>query len=214
MKCKYLLLIFICLIFIVPSNILADCSNSEISRLKKIASNVNVSYEPIESDSGVTYNVVFLNMTNELMIRDTKNRISYPYTGNEMILTGYKPNNNYKFKIIPTNGCDVSLAVKYANLPAFNNYYKDPLCEGISDYSLCQKWNNSNVSYETFVSQVTKYRERINNNKNSNPQKQPSLTLLDKIFEWLANYYYVVCLLVVAVLVPIIIILKRREKLI
>ena len=213
MKSKYVLIFLFCLFFIGPFNIHADCSNSEISRLKKIASNVNISYEPIETDSGVTYNIIFLNMTNELVIRDTQARVSYPYTGNEMILTGYKPNTNYKFKILPSNGCDIALVVKYANLPAFNAYYKDPLCIGIEEYSLCQKWNNSNVSYDSFVKQVTKYRESLNNSNNK-PEEIVKPTIIDIIFNFLANYYYIICLAIIIILVPIIIILKRREKLI
>lgn len=212
MKGRYLLLLLFYLFFLVPS-VYADCSNREISRLKKIASNVNISYEPIETDSGVTYDVIFLNMTNELIIRDTTARVSYPYKDNEMVLTGYKPNTNYKFKILPSNGCDVALVVKYVNLPAYNAYYKDPLCNGIEEYSLCQKWNNSNVSYESFISQVTKYRQSLNSS-NNNPEDIVSPTIIDIIFNFLANYYYIICLAIIIILVPIIIILKRRERLI
>lgn len=212
MKGKYLIITLICLFFTVPSQILADCSNSEISRLKTIASNVNVSYEPIETDSGVTYNIIFLNMTNELVIRDTQARTSYSYTGSEMILTGYKPNTNYKFKILPSNGCDVSLAVKYANLPAFNIYYKDPLCDGISEYTLCQKWNNSNVSYESFVREVTKYKESLLINNPIEAEEHP-LTFFEKLLEFYIKYYYIIYLSIIVILVPIIIVLKRRDNL-
>ena len=213
MKSKYLILILFSLFFLIPSKVFADCSNNEISRLKILASNVNISYEPIETDSKVTYNIIFLNMTSELAIRDITARVSYPYTGNEMVLNGFMPNSNYKFKIIPSNGCDVSLAVKYANLPAFNVYYKDPLCEGIQNYALCQKWNNSNVSYDTFVTEVTKYKESLSKPDIQVIPEENKTSILDIIFGFFASYYYIFYIAIIVILVPIILYLRKKEKL-
>ena len=112
------------------------CDYAEQARLRKIASNVTTSYEYVENNDKVSFNIILTNITDEIYVQDyidKNNPKSYYFNGtSEIKITGYEPGTNVRYVIYPTKGnCTTSyLTNKYVNLPYYNKYYKDPLCEG------------------------------------------------------------------------------------
>lgn len=189
-------LILISLLILFPVSVSAyECNDSEQVKLRKIASNVMTSYDYIENDDKVIFNVTLTNITNEIYILDTSSGQKYYFNGtNEITINGYSPNTNIKYLIYPTkNNCTASfLTTKYVNLPYYNKYYKDELCNG-KNYSVCNKWTKVSLTYDEFVKTI----DDLNNKKNSEditiePTKEKE-SILDIISTFIFdNYLYII----------------------
>ena len=51
---------------------------------------------------------------------------------------------------------NIEIVNKYVNLPYYNIYYKDELCNGMEQYKICSKWNRTTLSYEEFKNEIQK----------------------------------------------------------
>lgn len=207
-KYKYIMLMFF---VIIPSNIKALCTNSENVRLKSIASNINVIYEPIEENNNVTFNVTLTNLTNEISIRDLTNKKDYVQNG-ELSINGYSYGKTYKFRVYAnTNNCNGAIDMIYVTLPSYNPYYNDNACSDIKEYKLCQKWTTMNLNYDEFINKINKYKE---SKKSTKPiTKKDDRGLFDIIIDFVINYYYIVLGIIVIIGTIIIIIRKRKYSL-
>ena len=64
--------LFWLLILLVPFSIKAvNCDYQDLSRYQQLASNINFSYDYIETNNSVTFNITVSNMPDELYIIDT-----------------------------------------------------------------------------------------------------------------------------------------------
>ena len=163
MKMRYI--IFICLLFI-PFKIMGEnCDYDDISRYQKLASNIKFNYDYVENNNSVSFNIVITNMPSELYIKDASgNIISYNTVFNtETVLTGYQ-SGNHKFDIYSYDAAceDMVISSSYVNLPYYNPYYKDPVCNSITDYEYCQKWVEVKLSRDDFVKEVNNYKKKNN----------------------------------------------------
>ena len=183
-------LIFMLLLLLFPLSCKAlECTYAEQARLRKLASNIQTSYEYVESDGRITFNVTLSNMTNDLYIEDGSG--TYYYNGSsDITLNGYNPGTNIKYKIHANNDCIKNyLTIKYVNLPYFNKYYNDPLCEG-KNYALCNKWTKVSYEYDEFAKKI---KEFDNNTKSdNNEEKLENTDILDFIVSFVyENYLYI-----------------------
>ena len=162
---KTIILMTLFILFPVSCKAL-NCSYAEQAKLRKVASSVTTSYDYIEENDNVTFNVTLTNITDEIYIHDSIKNIDYRFNGSsELVIDGYEPGTNVRYLIYPTkDGCTTSyLASKYVNLPYYNKYYKDPLCEGKS-YSICSKWQKVTLSYDEFTKKINEYDKKNNDN--------------------------------------------------
>ena len=188
MKKKIILLTFL-LIFPISGKAL-DCSYAEQARLRKIASNVTTSYEYAENGDNVSFNVTLTNITSEIYIHDNNRNTDYYFNdSNEIKINGYEPGTNVRYLIYPTKGnCTSSyLANKYVNLPYYNKYYKDSLCEG-KNYSICGKWQRVTLSYDEFVKTINDYNKK-NESKIDEEIKEEKDSIFDIISKFIFDYY-------------------------
>ena len=186
---KKIILLTLLLIFPISGKAL-DCSYAEQARLRKLASNVTTSYEYVENGENVSFNITLTNITSEIYVHDYNRNVDYKYNGsNEIKITGYEPGENVRYQIYPTKGnCTSSyLANKYVNVPYYNKYYKDPLCEG-KTYSICGKWQRVTLSYDEFVKTINDYdRKKDEGIKNeTNGEKN---NIFDLISKFIFDYY-------------------------
>lgn len=187
MKGKVFLILILLLIPITSKAL--SCSYSEQARLRMIASNVNATYDYRELDNGeIKFDVTLTNFTNEIYLVDSYTGVTYYNNGtNEITLYDYNPGSKIKYTIYPVKiNCTYSyLANKYVNLPYYNRYYKDELCLN-KNYTICNKWQNVNLSYEDFkkrIEELEKVEEVtpiIENEKTS---------ILDYVSNFIAKYY-------------------------
>lgn len=208
---KKIILLTLLILFPISSKAL-DCSYAEQARLRNIASNVTTSYEYVENNGNVTFNVILTNITNEIYIQDyidRNNNKNYYYNGtSEIKITGYTPGTNVRYLIYPTKGnCASSyLANKYVNLPFYNKYYKDPLCEG-KTYSICGKWVKATLSYDEFVKTINDYDKKEEKTDEGIKEEK---SIFDIISKFIFDYY--IFIIAGGVVIVILTSLIKRKK--
>lgn len=184
-------IIFSVLLF-VPFIVSArSCSYTEIADLKKVASNITSKYEYVMGDD-VTFNITLTNLNDQIYIVDGGKR--YDYTQNELTISGYKNGSKVKYYVYAVKCDKVLLNTIIINLPTYNKYYQDKVCEGASNYQLCQKWVNVDLDYDSFVSKVNKYKASL-----INQEKKPTEEINEKsiLLELLLNYYYIPLIVII-----------------
>lgn len=177
------------------------CSYENLSYYKKLASNINISYDYIEADDGVTFTTTILNLQPNLYIVDLTNHRRYDYTNNEIVISGYQNGQTIQYAVYSTdiNCNDEILRTIRLTMPTYNRYYKDPLCEGLSEYNLCNRWSSHGLGYETFVQKVTQYKENLNNQEQPKPTPEeiPDNSIVQWIIRFAKQYYYIFLILII-----------------
>lgn len=209
---KIILFTLFLLLALLPSNVFAEeCTYTYKNTLVKKASNIIPSYTYIENNDTVTFDITLTNMNKDIYVVDQTTNKKYYFNGNqEITIQGYKPGTKVSFLIYTTDTACMgrSLATKYVNLPNYNKYYKDPLCVGKENYSVCYKWNEVNIDYEEFKKRVNSlYSEQT---KNEETKEEIKTTIFDQIYNYLQQYY-VFIIIGVSIIVIIIFIIKYRN---
>lgn len=191
--------LFVLLLIIVPTHVKAydfldECDYSTKAKLKRLASNINTSYTPIETDNSLSFNVTISNIYPSLIVMDGSSGNEYHYdvsrkTPYEVTITGLKADQTYRYEVYSDveNCTEEMLAVYYVTLPAYNPYYKDELCKGYEDYKLCNRWLKHSLTYEEFVSEMTKYKESLN----QQDEEIEENIQLNPLLQFIKDYYYV-----------------------
>lgn len=169
------------------------CTNEKRTELQTLASNITTSYTYTEANGTITFQIRLSNIYNGFSIKDTKNDVTYPYRGSELVISDLKPNTNYRFDVYTNDiSCDESVLYShYVTTPHYNPYYSDPVCIGAENYSLCQKWSNVTISYEKFVQEVEEFKK-----EEEVPiiyeQEKSTKGIADYLLEFYLEYYYII----------------------
>ena len=189
------------LLILVPFNVKAYCDASAIVDLKEQASNLSISYDYRIVDNKAYFDVTITNITNEIYLEDDNGRvIRYEDTNNgEIILADYTAQKiKFQAYAVDEECYDLALVTKYVNFPVYNYRYSDPLCNGIEEYELCQKWNAPSVSDDEFKEKVELYRKKIENDKTESTY-QTDKSFLTKISTLFISYYLVVIPVIICI---------------
>lgn len=161
---KFKILIFSFVLFVIfPSSSKAlFCDYSELSRLKKIANNVDLIYYFNEDDEIKTFSFEFNNLDESIYIKDVYNNKEYLYKGRMLNLGNYESGKRYVFEIntIKTDCPNKNLLTLSITLPKYNPYYLDKVCE--DGISICDKWSDHKLSYSDFIKKVEKLKKEKN----------------------------------------------------
>lgn len=203
----------------IPSRINAlSCTDSQVNRLEKLAKQIQTTYDYQETSDGVYFTIKFHNVHEDLYLVDYntfENMIIYDNNSSGIVLApNYAPGSSYTFSVLNQKSlCDVMVVSKVTvTLPSYNKYYKDPLCEGLSSYSLCQKWVNvGNISYAEFQKNIQTYREQI---QTTDPEVETEIedTFWNRVRNFMANYYLYFILVFVVLASIIVFLIQRRKK--
>jgi len=211
---KYILTLVLFL-FICP-NIANACSNSDEVKYQELAKNISYSYDYIEENGNISFNVTFSNINENLYLYDYTNDVVHDRIGDEMTLTGFSQGNSYKFGVYTSDiasGCvGNTMYIMYVNIPYYNPYYQDELCKGIEDYKFCNKWLNMNITYDTFKNNVLKYKESLTEEKKQN-ENQKVEGFFDKLVSFYVDYYYIILPLLIIISVVYIRIYNKKHDL-
>lgn len=170
------------------------CDNKTLVRYKNIAGNITTTYDYIEENNDVKFFITFSNMSSELyMLDENDKRYS---SSSELILSDLKPGTSYKFRLYANNSdCETVLNTIYINLPYYNSYYKDPICDNL-DYKYCNKWQKNTFTYEEFVKNVEDYRKSLEKEDDIKEKKESGI--FDFIVDfYVKNYYYILPTIIV-----------------
>ena len=213
---KYFRLIVIFVAIIVPLKVRALCSVTDKMRYNSLATNIVTSYDYVEKGDGVSFNVTIHNVHRDLVVVDKSTNKKYQSNNsglNSFTISGLNDGKNYSFAVYAKSGdCSSRLFnTLYVNLPKYNKYYKDPVCDGASDYLLCQKWTEiGNITYEEFKSDVENYKS--NNVVAEDDNIVETNNWLYIIGDFWAKYYLYILGAIIVVTSTILIIIKRRDS--
>ena len=207
-KYNYLILLFLSFI-LSPHKSYADCTQEEINHFKEYEDKYKVTYEFNKDNK--TYTLKLFNpLPNEFdyanesseFISKCKHNDDYNIecTNVEM--------NNYIIDIVGlSDSCNEVLKQININLTKKNEFWTDPLCEGIEEFVLCQPTYDKDITYEEFTSRVATYKKtkiskpiETNNNTDNNDNKYINY-LKDNLFEIIAISVFTIVLIVTIILV-------------
>ena len=218
MKIIKLMLVFF-IIMLLPHNIKAACSNSEKVKLNKLANNISYTYDYIEENNNVTFNITLSNIQPEFRVMDIQTKQDYQDFGSEITLNGYAPGNGYRFDIYSKDkSCTRDkLASIYITLPFYNSFYSNELCKGIEDYNLCQKWTKNTYSYEDSIKMTNAYIDSLkkqDNNIDDNNNKEDIKGFYDYLLEYYLKAYYIILPIIIISCLVVIYRVNQKNKLI
>ena len=213
MKKLFKLAILLLLVFPVSTKAYYNsCSVSDTVKLNKVASNVlsNHMYYT-DSNGNLKFKIIINNLHNYLYLYDPQKKQTYYSTG-EIEISNYSPGVTLEFKLYSNlSYCKgVYINSLYVNLPQYNNYYNDKLCEGIEEYKLCKRWTKMSLSYEDFKKNVINYRNSLKKDNVSVSDKDKSF--IEIILDFYFDYYFVILPPIVIVSGIIIYMIKRKEE--
>ncbi len=210
------IVVFIALFLFCPRSIKALlCENVDKVRYQDLAKNISYSYDAIEKNGNVKFTITFSNIPKNFAIKHVALNQWFGYKGNELKIENLEPNKSYRFDIFVEEGEGCDNIVMYTiniSLPFYNKYYKDPLCEGIESYKLCQKWVQTDYSYEEWKKQVNKYRDSKEETIVKEEEKKNN-SWIEKIIEVYGNIYYIVLPLIIGIGGIIIFIYNKKRDL-
>jgi len=203
----------------------AECTNSEISDLKKSINDIKITYKHlgiIEKNDAIydnEFEVVVKNVVDDLYISMFNDTIVLE-PSNGRIVSKFN-NGKWEFDFY-SKKCGKLIDTVDVFIPRFNTYSMDSLCEGIDgdDFPLCGKYYEYEVNYESFKERVNHYRitHNINNqntdNENDNFDDNRIVSTLNKIFAFVIKYdlYFILSIIFILIIVFIILVLKKRRK--
>lgn len=221
MKKNILFILFIVLFmgfkFEVKSLSYGGCEYSQISRLKSIVSNINITHDYYIQNNQAYFNITLSNLVPEIYFIDSKNKVKYTYANSQNgQITIYNQTDtqvSYKF-YSNLNMCPgVKLSTKYYNLPIYNLYYNSDLCKGIENYNLCKKWTKNNYSYDEFKEVVDKYKQQKEKVTIEDEIKVTyEKTLLNYFIDFYVKYYYLLLIGIIVICFIIMYINRKKNK--
>lgn len=195
----------ICYFFPFVSAEAEICDDNHVANLKKIASDVEVSYEYLQNDNIVNiYNVAFTGVIEDFIIFGDEKQYSYS-DFSDGILSIQKRSGTYQFKFYSDTCPNILLTTKTVELPKFNTYSLTSECKQLKDYDLdvCDEWYQSEITDEVFYSMIDKY---INNDED----KDSLVNMIVKFFQ--KNYLYLIGGIVLVGVMTIGIIVHRKRS--
>ena len=211
------IIFLICMFFFIVFSVKAECTYSEISRLKGYASNINISSEYKILEQRACFVVTINNLTPDLYVVDKFTNKTYYYSDSnngELVLLDCISvfDNTYTIYSSIPNCSGKKLLSKYYSFPQYNFYHNLEECRDIQNYYLCRKWVSKGTNFSKFYEQIEEYKE--SKNKIEEEQKVENIIvekkLLDKILDFYAQYYYYI--LIPTTIISLIVIICERKK--
>ncbi len=209
--------------FIVPSkvNVTAAglCENRTIVDYRELLKNVKIYSDYRMVGGKALFDVTITNIPYNVYIEDVTNNKIYKYenftTQNELIIKNYSENQKLTYRFyMEASGCyGEVLGTRSLVLPNYNENSTDPLCEGIEEFNLCQKWGAVYTSYSDFEKRTNEYREKKGLESSNKTTQTNEETFKNKIIGFIGEYYlYLVAAVAIIVLMLVALKTKATEK--
>lgn len=185
----FLALLFGFLVF--PFQTKAICNSNEKIKMVALANNINSTY--VFDENSKTFQITLTNIPEGFAVKDVNNDISHYYSQSELTLTGYQPGGSYRFDITSSQiGCSNEVLKSfYITLPVYNLNYMDPLCKGLEDYDICQKWGKYITNRSQFETEIKKINQGISISEEE-VVEQTYTGVFDKFAEFFVRTYYII----------------------
>ena len=202
------LLLILTLLFLMPINVNAlFCSSKERSDLKKIISNINVSYDYSITSNNAIFSIKFNNVSPELYMKDQYKHTYYfnNLNNNEFVLPNYSDGKSYRFDFYGVKICpNEKIGSLYATTPSCNPFYKLYVCDDAKEYELCQKWSSHSLSRSEFIEKVKQYKASKNLIDDTKTNKK--ISVIDFIMNFIRMYglYVIIGIAIIIIIIKII----------
>jgi len=214
---KYSNFLILLIIVLFPIKVDAlSCLNSMKVKYQNMARNIAYSYDAKEVKGKTVFTLIFSNVPSSLAINNaSKGGWYYRNKNGEIVISNLNANTNYRYDVyaIDKQGCDnISLYSFNIILPYYNKYYTDPLCKGIENYSLCQKWINVVYEYDDWVNKIEKYKKSLIIEEEIVTPEEKRESIIEKIVDFYGKIYYIIFpIIIIAGLLTIYVYNKKRE---
>lgn len=197
-----------------------SCSTKELNNLKQLAHNIKVTYDLYDD----TYNENHLYYFNIAVTNFDKNFYFLDSDGQEFRymenlekdgvrdLRIVKEGTDYSLNVYTSNetNCpDTKIVTKKIEIPYYNDYSQRKECQGIEDFSLCQRYYDGYIESEKyFLEQVEKYKngelpeEKIGKNEG----------VFAQIITFLSSHLIIVIPSAIVLLFIIIVVIRKIVK--
>lgn len=215
MKNLIKLLLFV-LAISLPIQAKAYCTTEEKLRYSTLASNIETSYDYVEYEDRVVFNITIHNVHSDLIVLDKQTGKRYSNKINKLnnfTISNLKDGQSYVFEVYANNSnCTYRVYnTLYVTIPRFNKYYKDPVCSDAGDYLYCQKWAEiGNLSYDEFVKLVNDHKHK--HVEEEIIEKEEETNWIYIFGDFWATYYLYISFGIILICIPIIIIKNKQDK--
>jgi len=208
---KYILL---SIIVLIPYKVNATCSNNFKQQIYSSTNNISINYNLIDeeklSDNDKLLNnrfkVTISGLTEDIIIEDDSLHEQYSIKKDESnpIPEGASLKFYYFY-----NGeqCEPYLIkTKVINIPYYNEFWNDEICENLTDFKYCKKTTSIKVDYDFLKKEVDKYKKKIENNN--------GIEIIDSennIFNY-KLLFIIVPILIVVITGIVVLIIKKKKR--
>ena len=187
------------------------CTDKLKSSLKSDANDVTYRLSKEIKKDKVTYKLIFYNITKDMYLSDNNNK---KYTSN--VISDLAPGTKLQIVIYASNStyCEgFKILTKMINVPYYNKYYKEDICNGYENYYLCKENSNVNLTEEQFKNKMSEYIKSIEEREKEEIKPQEEIAKLDIIgFILQYKYFFIGGITLIGIVVLIIIINNKRKN--
>ena len=208
-KFKYLLVLLLCLL---PISTKALCTSSDKARLKKIISNINISYDYEMVRNNAIFSIKFNNLSPELYFTDQFGNYYTQYgDNNEIVLNNFSDGKSYMFAFYGVNSCtNEKVGNLYVTTPTYNPYYKLSVCDNAREFELCQKWVSHSLSRDEFINKVNEYKNK--NGIIDDSEVNKTISVIDFAISFIRMYGLYIAGAIIIVIIVIKFIRYKKDK--
>lgn len=218
--------------FIGIITVKAECGYAERNNYRSQANNMKFKYEIAEKtlEGNVdgeevpvtqTYMKIYIyNLTEDLKltVKDPEIKKTWNYTYDDVkdgviIFDSEDVSRviNYEFDVYAADEtCDTDeLRISTLRVPKFNTYYYWEMCEETPEFYLCQKFIETDKTYEEFVSERDDYLKKLNNSAEETVEDE---SFFENLRDFIVKYKYVIILIAIITGVGVFVIVKKKRS--
>ena len=197
--------------FMFPSLVCAtsktSCDYTLTANLKKLASNINITYKYRIIDDEVYFDITLANIQSNLYFIDSKTKNTYYYsdTNNGVITINDYKSGSVSFSVYSNDDecLDEKLVVKKVKLPFYNKYYKLDECLDNNSF-VCNKWTDNYVNYNTFLD----YTKKSSGSSLNYEVVETNNDSINRFIEFIISYYYIILPILIIVIVGVLYLIR------
>lgn len=216
-KSKYIILTIILLLFNI-NNVYAECTKDDLIEFSKVEEKYNITSEyDIVSNSYILtiYSVLPDKYDYNIHMDNNGNSVCEKQDDNITKCFNVPPDQELDVEIIgQTSSCDKTFKQYTITLSKINEFFDDPLCEGIEEFYLCQPTVEEIVDYETFQSRVETYKRTKQKELEEN-KEEDDIQFIDKLKDYILNHIEQIIIIIfftILIIVNLIILIKKMKK--
>jgi hypothetical protein len=201
MKIKVFILLILLLVLPTSAHAVYEVIDSRCTTdikitLRSKASSFTYSVNKININDVVTYDLELLNIDKLIKVSNSINNVIYTSDG---VINNIEPGTIVKLNIYASDATycnDYKVSTRLVQIPYYNKYYKNSLCNGYEYYYLCKENSDVRLTDEQFEKNMKAYidslkkinEEESNNNNSSSSNKFDIVSFIVKYNVYISGF--------------------------